>query len=99
MGALGCVCVCVCMNVCAIQLVCVYVHTNIRGLCVCVCVCTGRWGLRALSRILDKVGALPKDGWMEEFHIVKNTNIPPRSQVCAGFFFLGGDFLLLDESR
>lgn len=95
MGALGCVCMCIlysmcvwkCMFVCTHVWVCVCVWHP--GICVWVSVCTGWWGLGVLCRILDKVGALPKDGWRSFFseHIVKNTYIPPRNQVCTGFRF------------
>lgn len=63
-----------------------------------VSVCTGWWGLGVLCRILDKVGALPEDGWRSFFfpeHIVKNTYIPPKEPSLHRFSV----FSLLDGSR
>lgn len=46
-------------------------------------------GVGVAFRILEKVGTVPKDGWRNWIfseHIVKNTYIPPRKQVCALVF-------------
>lgn len=91
-----CVCLlCKCIEVCTCLServhLCVFVCGGVHGFsCVGVCMhrMAGVWGF---CRILDGIGTLPKDGWRNWFfsaHIVKNTYIPPRNQVCTSFQFL-----------
>lgn len=60
-------------------------HTAV---CVWVSVCTGQRGLGVVCRILDKVGALPKDGWRNWFFrsILLKIPIFPQGTKCALVF-------------
>lgn len=81
---------------CIVYSMCVKVHVCVHA-CLSVCgtrpfvwvsVCTGRRGLGGCAGFWIRLELCQRmDGGVFSEHIVKNTYIPPRNQVCTSFQF------------